>query len=514
MPHVMPKPAAALEARNIVKVYPGTTALKNVNFRVVKNKINVLIGENGAGKSTLMRILAGAEHATSGNLILEGRPVILDDPAEAARQGIAMIHQELSVFPNLNIADNIFVGRELRRLHQFSDFSRQETASNAALIKLGVRLDVSGSLAALPLGAKQLVEIARSLVRRIRILILDEPTSALTATECEYLFRAMRDLTSQGVSIVYISHRLQELLEIGDYFTVLRDGSVVGEADRSAVDRGWVVERMTGRKSFVPNSPRTQGSANDCLLKVHELSHIRSNRRSVFTRVSFDVASGEIVGIYGLLGSGATELLEVLGGARQATSGNFALQDRLCRFRSVADALDAGIALVPEERKRDALFSNLSVRENISMSSLHRFGRYFHSRRAERGRARELAAEVHLNVASLEQPVSSLSGGNQQRVLLARCLVHRPKLLLLDQPTRGIDIGTKEEIYQMLQKLAARGLSIVFASTEIEEIHRLAHRVLVLSRGRQQMNEQIALVNDEAIFAAASENRTEDLHES
>ena len=492
-----------LELRDIVRQYPGTMALKGVNFRVYRNKVNVLIGENGAGKSTLMRILAGAETADSGDLILEGRPVVFKDTRAAARHGVAMVHQELNILPNLSISDNIFAGCELSRMGVVSD-SKQAARSSDALRKLGCEVGAGAAAGSLPLGQQQLLEIARSLAHRSRILIFDEPTSALSSAECTRLFAVIHDLKRQGVSIIYISHRLRELLDLGDYFTVLRDGQVVGEGERSNVDREWIIDRMTGRSTQTGGSlPEPQDVGND-LLRTNGLTVKTLGGRLVLDHVSLTAQPGHILGIYGLLGSGRTELLETLAGARRADGGEILFRGKKCRFLKVADAMRQGIALVPEDRKRDALIPGRSIRENISLPAVRRFGRCIISRRQESEGVQQLARELSIKTTDLESPVSSLSGGNQQKVALARSLLCKPGLLLLDEPTRGVDIGAKVEIYQALRLLAARGLCIIFTSSEIEEIQQLAHQVVVLSRGAVVDSFHVHAASDTRLFSAAS----------
>jgi erythritol transport system ATP-binding protein len=492
-----------LESRDMVRKYPGTMALKGVNFRVYRNNVNVLIGENGAGKSTLMRILAGAETATSGELILEGKPVVFKDTRAASRHGVAMVHQELSILPNLSLSDNIFAGRELCRMGMVSN-SKQAARSSDVLRKLGCEAGTGVPAGTLPLGQQQLVEIARSLARRSRILIFDEPTSALSSAECERLFAVIHDLKRQGVSIIYISHRLQELLDLGDYFTVLRDGQVAGEGQRCNVDRKWIINRMTGRSPRLAGSSREPEDAGNNLLRTNALTVKTSGGRLVLDHVSLSAQPGQILGIYGLLGSGRTELLETLAGARSAAGGEILFRGQKCKFVKVGDAMQLGIALVPEDRKQDALVPDRSIRENISLPAVRRFGRCFISRRTESKRVQQLADEMGIKATDLELPVSSLSGGNQQKVVLARSLLCEPSLLLLDEPTRGVDVCAKTEIYQTLRLLASRGLCIVFTSSEIEEIQRLAHRVIVLSRGAVVDSFYVNAASDTRLFSAAS----------
>ena len=496
-----------LEARDVVRRYPGTTALKGVNFRVYRNKVNVLIGENGAGKSTLMRLLAGAEQATSGQLMLEGKRAVFADTCSAAAHGIAMVHQELSVLPNLSIADNIFAGRELCNRAGAVRDGEQRARSGDALRRLGSLVDAHTLAEMLPLGQQQIVEIARCLAHRSSILILDEPTSALGAAECERLFAVIRELKQHGVSIVYISHRLQELMDLGDHFTVLRDGLVAGECDRATVSRQWIVERMTGRTAQDRADAPVQAIVRGELLRTSALRVEGRDGRRVLDNVNLRIAPGEIVGIYGLLGSGRTEMLETLAGVRTGYSGAIFLRGRVCRLSSVADAMRHGIVLVPEDRKRDALVPDLSIRENISLAALGRFGRCFVSRRKEKERVEQLVRDLRIRAEDLERPVSTLSGGNQQKVVLARCLMCEPTVLLLDEPTRGVDVGAKAEIYQILAELAAKGMAILFTSSEMEEVQRLAHRVAVLSRGAIVDELDVQAASEHRLFSAASGSR-------
>lgn len=361
-----------LESRGVTKRYGATVALNNVTFRVRRGAVNVLIGENGAGKSTLMRLLAGVEQPTSGEIRKDGQRLQMRSPRDAAAAGIAIVHQDLAVMGNLNVAENIFAGRELVRSAFLVDRDAEEASGAAAMRELGKPLDMRCAVGALSLGNRQLVEVARSLVCGAHVLILDEPTSALSATETASLFRVIEDLKQRGVAIVYISHRLHELLHLGDFFTVLRDGCVVGEALRGGVDRRWIVERMSGRGT---GEEETNGSsaavANDSpLLKVSGLC-LGIAGQPAAGGLSLQVRAGEIVGIYGLLGAGRTEFLEAIAGLGRAASGEVRLAGKRVPARSVVDALAAGIALVPEDRQRDGLVPDLSIRENISLSSLN-----------------------------------------------------------------------------------------------------------------------------------------------
>lgn len=498
-----PAESVILEARNITRRYPGTIALKSVNFRVYRNYVNVLIGENGAGKSTLMRILAGAERADEGELYLEGTRIELRSPRDAARAGIGIVHQELSILPNLDIAENIFAGREPTKAGIILDRATEDTRSLAALRQLRQPMDVRTQASQLSLGRRQVVEVARAIDQNAKILILDEPTSALSNAETQSLFKVIAELKRAGVTIIYISHRLHELLLLGDFFTVLRSGRVVGAATRAEVSRQWIVERMSGREQNVNIATPEQNGPE--LLRVSGLELAASSpgelSQSPLHDVGFTLHKGEILGIYGLLGSGRTELLETLAGVRARLAGEVALNGDVLQLQSAPDAVKAGIFLLPEDRQRDGLFPELSIRENIALGASRGF---LLDRANESTRARGLVAELRIAAKDLELPVTALSGGNQQKVLIARCLMCSPVVLLLDEPARGVDVGAKAEIYAILRRLANKGIGVVFTSSEIEETQMLADRVLVLCQGRISAELSRSELTDEALFASAS----------
>ena len=496
-----------LEALGMTKLYGAQVALDDVTFRVRRGAVNVLIGENGAGKSTLMRLLAGAEEPTAGRIVMQGETLQLRSPRDAAAVGIAIVHQELAVLDNLDVTENIFAGRELVRAGVLVDRGVEEQRSSVALKDIGMPMDreaMKYPSEELSLGCRQLVELARSLAHGAKVLILDEPTSALSSAEAEVLYRVVEDLKASGVAIVYISHRLHELLYLGDYFTVLRDGRVVGEGVRGSVDRTWIVERMSGRKMHAAAAHRASPASAATVLTVSQLSAQPSGRPAV-RDVSFSMRKGEIVGIYGLLGSGRTELMEALAGLRRPESGTVEVCGKRVALDSAAAVIRAGITLAPEDRQRDGLVPDLSIRENISLASLNDFSsRGFVRRGNEAERVKEVAAQMQIAAFDLELPVTTLSGGNQQKVVLARCLMRRPAVLLLDEPTRGVDVRAKADIYAALRELAARGLSILFTTSEMEEARQFADRVLVMSRGSILAEFDAANLSDESLFAAAS----------
>jgi erythritol transport system ATP-binding protein len=494
-----------LQATGIIKRYPGTLALDSINFRAYRGKVNVLIGENGAGKSTLMRILAGVEIPDAGEILLNGSPVIIRSPRDAARHGIAIVHQELSILSNMNIAENVFAGREPTTAGVVVDRASEDRRSAHALDRLRKPLHVRSLAASLPLGCRQIVEIARALDQGASILILDEPSSALSNAETASLFEVIGELKRAGVTIIYISHRLNELLYLGDHFTVLRSGGIVGEATRDGVSRQWIVERMSGRDVANAESSPCTDHGSPQIFSAYSVSLTRSGyedgAQAPLHEITFNLCRGEVLGIYGLLGSGRTELLETIAGVRERKNGRLILNGREFQIGSVADAVRAGILLVPEDRQRDGIIPDLSILENITIGACR--GAIL-DKTSELRQAGRLVAELSIAARDLELPITTLSGGNQQKVLIARCLMRSPALLLLDEPTRGVDVGAKAEIYDILRKLAAEGIGVVFTSSEIEEMQALSDRVLVLCQGRIAAEFTRGQLTDDALFAAAS----------
>jgi erythritol transport system ATP-binding protein len=491
-----------LQAQGIRKVYDGTVALDGVDFEVERGAVHALIGENGAGKSTLMKILAGIEVPTAGRLVVEGRPVRLRSSREALSHGIGIIHQELNLCPNLSVLENIFLGRERTR-HRLLDIRREEAAARAILERLEHPIDPRATVADLPLGQQQIVEIARALVDDIRVLIMDEPTSALSGSEVQVLFRVIRDLSSRGVGIVYISHRLEELLAIGDAVTVLRDGRVVAESPVNAIDVGWIVERMVGRSSPLFErgpAPVPRGE----VLRVEELTTGESPRARV-RDVSFRVRAGEILGIFGLMGSGRTELLEALAGVREVAAGRVLLDGQRMERRGVAERIAGGMILVPEDRQGAGVVPTLCVGHNLALASLRRRVRAGRIRRVEeRDAVRGEIERLRVRTAGLGEPIAALSGGNQQKVVIGRALLTQPRVLLLDEPARGIDVAAKAEIFRLMDALASDGVAVVFVSSEARELLALSDRILVMSEGEVAAELSREEASTEALLAASA----------
>jgi ribose transport system ATP-binding protein len=489
-----------LEARTISKRFPGVRALHNVNLRVGRGEVLALLGENGAGKSTLMKILAGILLPDAGQLLLDDQPLHLDSVRAAAACGIALIHQELNLADNLDVGANIFLGREPHRL---GVLDRRTIRRESAAVLQSVGLDISpGTLVRdLPIGKQQLVEIAKALSVNSRLLIMDEPSSSLSAKETETLFQVVRDLRDRGVSVIYITHRLGEVQELADRVAVLRDGENAGELQRDEIDHDRMVRLMVGRdiSQFYGRRPHAAGEP---VLEAVELITPANPAH----RLSFHVRAGEIVGLAGLVGAGRTELLRVLFGVDPALAGELRVAGRPVKFHSPADAIRAGVALVPEDRKQEGLIVGMTVKQNVSLAGLSRHCRRMGilSRRYEQEVTAEMIRRLNIKTPSGSQVVHYLSGGNQQKVVLGKWLAMRPRVLLLDEPTRGIDVGAKEEIYELMEGLAETGVAILFVSSEMEEIMGMSDRVLVMHEGRLSGELARVELSEEAIMRLAT----------
>jgi erythritol transport system ATP-binding protein len=498
-----------LTIRGGVKVYPGTRALKGVDFDLRMGAVNVLVGENGAGKSTLMKVIAGVETLTEGRIEMGGQEVSFRSKSDAVAKGIGIVFQELNLFPNLTVAENIFIAREPLRYGIDIDAGAQSAAARNLMARLEQDIDADMPLGNLRIGQQQVVEIAKALAQDARILILDEPTSALSAAEVEVLFRVIADLKAQGVGIVYISHRLDELIRIGDYITVLRDGEITGAQSMQGVDIPWIVKAMIGEGS--KEFPRVEAPVfGDDVFSAKEITLPRLGGGYTVDHVSLAVRSGEILGVYGLMGAGRTEFLECAMGLHPMARGQFSIEGKPLTERSVTGRIARGLALIPEDRKRDGLVQIMAIRENLTLSALDRFARLFHlNLKAEVKGAAEFVKRLTIKVASAENPVSSLSGGNQQKVVIGKALMTEPKILLMDEPSRGIDIGAKAEVFRTMRKLAASGLGILFVTSDLEEVMALSDRIIVMANGRIT-GEFLPNAGAAAVISAATPNKSKD----
>ena len=494
-----------LAARDIVKTYGNTRALKGVKFDIRRGCVTTLFGENGAGKSTLMKIFSGVETPTSGTIELDGQVVSFTSASDARDRGISIIHQELSLAPNLNVSDNIFMGRELQTPTGIN-FAEQARQTRTLMTELEEAIDPLRLVEDLRLGQQQIVEIARALSVNSRILIMDEPTSALSATEVEVLFKVIRDLTRRGVSIVYISHHLEEALQITDYAVVLRDGAITATAQAKDIDLEWIVRNMVG-ENFNLGTPPGGYAFGEVALSIDDVSVADAANPdvSVVDHLSLDVRAGEIVCIYGLMGAGRTELLESVAGRVPMSGGQVLLEGRDVSRLSIAERIASGLALVPEDRQRDGLVQTMTVGGNLSLPSINAFARWgLLSGPRERSMVDESIRNVHVKTAGGGAPIGSLSGGNQQKVVIGKMLMTNPRVIMLDEPSRGIDVGAKAEVFRLLSEGAAGGLAVLFSTSELGECLSIAHRVVVMRRGRIAAQFG-ADVSKEKIMAASGE---------
>lgn len=474
-----------LAARNIAKSYGSVHALKGVNFDIHRGQVTTLFGENGAGKSTLMKILSGVVQPSSGDIILDGNPVTFSSSTHAREFGISIIHQELSLAPNLSVRDNIFMGREIMK-GGVVDFAEEERQTRALMEELEEDIDPLTRVEDLRLGQQQIVEIARALSVNSRILIMDEPTSALSATEVEVLFKVIKDLTGRGVSIVYISHHLEEALQITNHAVVLRDGKMTAYAERKDIDLEWIVRNMVG-DNFDLGSPPTGHEIGRVALAINNLSVPGPSGAAynAVDRLSLQVRSGEVVCIYGLMGAGRTELLECVAGRLRSSGGQILLEGRDVSGLSIADRIKNGLVLVPEDRQRDGLVQTMTVGSNLSLASIRAFTKgLFTSSRREWDLIDDSIRKVHVKTDGGGAPIGSLSGGNQQKVVIGKMLATEPKVILLDEPSRGIDIGAKAEVFKLLAERAKQGLAVIYSTSEVNECLSIAHRIIVMHRGR------------------------------
>jgi ribose transport system ATP-binding protein len=467
-----------LTVRGVTKSFPGVRALKGVDLTIWPGEVHALVGENGAGKSTLMKILAGAQRPDGGEISLDGKPVHFHSPHQARAAGIGIIYQELTIAPNLTVAGNVFLGSEERKLGFLTDTSGMIEHTQQVLNRLGARFKAAQRAAHLSIAEQQQVEIARALFYKSRILVMDEPTTALSDRETDRLFDIVRQLRSEGLAIIYISHRMAEIYELGDRLSVFRDGEYVGELTRPEFSSDRIIEMMVGRK-LEDLYPEKIAGHGEVILQVKNMSdkeHVKN--------ASLELRAGEVLGLAGLVGAGRTELARLIFGADPKESGEVYLNGKLVDIKHPIDAVQLGIGYVPEDRKLAGVFLQMSCRDNIAMNIL--------SRTAKAGvidfgyineRAKAQAKALSVRAASLWVRAGGLSGGNQQKLLLARWLEINPKVLILDEPTRGVDIGAKAEIYAVIQQLASKGMAVVFISSELPEIIGVCKRVIVMREG-------------------------------
>ena len=478
-PAVAPQEPYLLEVLNISKGFPGVVALANVQLRVRPGTVLALMGENGAGKSTLMKIIAGIYQPDSGELRLKGRPVTFATPLAALQAGIAMIHQELNLMPHMSIAENIWIGREQQNRLGLIDHREMHRCTAALLARLRIELDPEEQVGNLSIAERQMVEIAKAVSYDSDVLIMDEPTSAITDKEVAHLFSIIADLKAQGKGIVYITHKMNEVFAIADEVAVFRDGAYIGLQRADSLDGDSLISMMVGRE-LSQLFPQREKPIGELLLKVRDL-----RLDGVFKGVSFDLHAGEILGIAGLMGSGRTNVAETLFGITPSDGGEIVLDGQPLRIGDPHRAIEKGLALLTEDRKLSGLFPCLSVLENMEVAVLpHYAGGGFVQQKALRALCEDMCRKLRVKTPSLEQCIDTLSGGNQQKALLARWLMTQPRILILDEPTRGIDVGAKAEIYRLIASLAGEGMAVIMISSELPEVLGMSDRVMVMHEGQ------------------------------
>ncbi|MBD8599973.1 MULTISPECIES: sugar ABC transporter ATP-binding protein [Pseudomonas] len=490
-----------LEITNISKGFPGVVALDNVQLRVRPGSVLALMGENGAGKSTLMKIIAGIYQPDSGEIRLRGEPVVFQSPLAALQSGIAMIHQELNLMPHMSIAENIWIGREqLNGLHMV-DHRAMHRCTAELLGRLRINLDPEEMVGNLSIAERQMVEIAKAVSYDSDVLIMDEPTSAITETEVAHLFSIIADLRAQGKGIIYITHKMNEVFAIADEVAVFRDGAYIGLQRADSMNGDSLISMMVGRE-LTQLFPERDQPVGKLLLSVRDLS-----LNGVFEGVSFDLHAGEVLGIAGLMGSGRTNVAETIFGITPSTRGEILLDGTPIRVSDPHFAIEKGFALLTEDRKLSGLFPCLSVLENMEMAVLpHYAGNGFVHQKALRVLCEDMCKKLRVKTPSLEQCIDTLSGGNQQKALLARWLMTNPRVLILDEPTRGIDVGAKAEIYRLISLLASEGMAVIMISSELPEVLGMSDRVMVMHEGEMMGTLDRAEATQERVMHLASGN--------
>jgi ribose transport system ATP-binding protein len=471
-------PENIFEVRNLIKKYPGVTAVDDVSVDIKKGTVHCIVGENGAGKSTFIKILTGAEPRTAGSILYDGNEYHPRSVRDAMNSGMSMLYQELNIVEHLTVEQNLNLGKEAHRFG-FVISGNEDKSAVAILNEIDPTINIKTSVSNLSVAQKQIIEIVKAIATDAKVIVMDEPTAAITEEETKKLFEIIKDLKNRKeVTIIYISHRLAEIFEIGDFVTVFRDGKIVGTKALSEItDKTELIKMMIGKmvtETYIPGN----ADYSKKLLEVKELNDKK------LKDVSFDLFKGEVIGFYGLIGSGKTEIAQSLFGVRKSTGGNVMLEGQSIAINSPGQAIDSGISMVPEERRTQGLFTNLTIRENIPVMNMRKVSRMgLVSRKREKEIAKSYIEQVRIVTPSEEKLVAFLSGGNQQKVVISKCLCSESKVVLLDEPTRGVDVGAKEEIHNIIRELARQGAGIIVFSSELPEIVSLCDRIFVMFNG-------------------------------
>lgn len=467
-----------VEMKDISKSFGGVHALKHANFRIASGKVNVLIGENGAGKSTLMKILAGAYHEDEGQILIDGQPVKIEGSQDALDKGIVMVYQELNLVPGMTVVDNMYLGVEKAK-NGFLDKTKARLATQELIDMYNLGICADDLVEDLNVGKQQMIEIIKAVSKEAKVIVMDEPTSSLSQKECEELFDMINTLTQDGVAIVYISHRMEEIFRIGDYITVMRDGEYIGEWKIKDIDQSFLVQQMVGRE-ISQMFPKETVPIGETVLKVDKIT-----KKGMFEDVSFEVKRGEILGMAGLVGAGRTEVALSLFGRYQLDSGDIYLKGEKVSIQNPRSAIRHRIAYVPEDRKGKGLDLHSRIRDNISISNMDRVGQGgIVNKVKENELVEEMIQTLRIKTPSAMQLAGNLSGGNQQKVVLAKWISRDIDVLILDEPTRGVDVGAKEEIHKLVVELARKGIAIIMISSELPEVLGMADRILVMREGK------------------------------
>jgi ABC-type sugar transport system ATPase subunit len=488
-----------LEMRNIVKKFPGVIALDNAGLLIKKGQIHALIGENGAGKSTLMKILLGVYGPDAGDIIYKGNHVSFKTPWDALSSGISMIHQEISLIPTIDVAENIWIGREkMFCTHGFINTGKRYRATEDLLERLGIRISPKMRVGRLSIANMQMVELARAVSYNSEIVIMDEPTSSFADSEIKLLYSIMRDLSASGTSIIFISHKLEEIFEICEHITVMRDGKYVSDHPIGSIQKSQLVTEIAGRE-ISELFPKEKTNIGEAVLRVSNLCST-----GVFKDISFEVRSGEILGFYGLVGAGRTEIMRAIFGIDKFDTGEVYLKDEKLQIKSPEDAIRYGLAMVTEDRLRMGIISGLSILLNVSLAYLREITRMgLINQMRECSDAQAMIEKMNVKTPNLKQRIDALSGGNQQKVILARWLQIKPRVLIMDEPTRGIDVGSKSEIHRLIGLLAKQGVAVIMISSELPEILGISDRIIVIREGRLAADISRAEVNQQKLLQYA-----------